>query len=132
MGQCNVSISSIDGKESVIFYHLGLHFGQAHPCGPGHDLPVHQAQQWHLGPGGDQADSWQLQHHPLLQVQGHGDCTGSLPGTENIELEYNIIMTIFDRFMRRFFITKVSWVSIETSPIVIHFYMLCGNWKVYS
>ena len=100
----------------IIIHHLGLHCCQAHPGGPGHDLPVHQAQQWHLGSGGDQADSWQLQHHPLLQVQGHGDCTGSLPGTENIELEYNIIMTIFDRFMKPFFITKVSWVSIETSP----------------
>ena len=33
MGQCNVSISSIDGKESVIFYHLGLHFGQAQDVG---------------------------------------------------------------------------------------------------
>ena len=92
-----------------MFYHLGLHFGQAHPCGPGNDLIVHQAHQWHLGPGEDQADSWQPQHHALLNVQGRGDCSGSLPGTADIITRSLIVRSLPFRFMMPFFTTKTLW-----------------------
>ena len=56
----------------------GIHGSKTNARGSGHDLPEPEVDKWHLGPGGDQAQSRQPLHHPLLQVQGHGNCPSCL------------------------------------------------------
>ena len=56
----------------------GIHGSKTNAWGSGHDLPEPKADQRYLGTGGDQAQPWQPLHHPLLQIQGHGNCSGGL------------------------------------------------------
>ena len=56
----------------VIWSISGVYCGQENSRGPGHDLPVHEVDQRHLGTDGDQTRSRQPQHNPILQVSSDG------------------------------------------------------------
>ena len=117
MGQNNVSTECVWYRPFLTFY-SGIYCCQAHPWGAGHDLPVSKAEQWYLGPGGDQAVSWQPKHHPGIQVQGHGDCSGSVPGTLFKNISYHS-QCIWIRSMKPFFTTENLVDSIQINLLCL-------------